>query len=562
MELNLTEVLSEHPVILLFLIIGLGYLVGKLKIFGFELGPAGGVLFAALYFGHRGYELPMIIETIGFAFFIYSVGYQSGSRFFSTFKIDGMRYILLSLVVAVTAFGTVVMLASFFDFDKGFAAGILGGALTSTPTLAAAQDAVNSGLVSMETGVSVEQVISNITVGYAITYVFGLIGLLLFMRLFPILLKINLPEEADKLTKCMNIDNTCESEVIGLAKKDMAIARIYQVTNPELVQKSLADLSFIHTTGCILVKIKRHEELIKPTVDLKLQLNDVVAVIGNFDNQKKALKLLGGPEVYDDELMNYNVETKHVILTNNDMAGLTLPQSGIASKYSCFIEKLLRFGMEIPLTSDVKLEKGDHLILTGISEQLEDICNKIGHAELPIHETDLRTFAFGIAGGIILGTFSLRIESFSVTLGMAGGLLMMGLLVGLLRSQNPTFGRVPTAARFILMELGILFFLSGIGLRAGHGLLEGLQIVGFQVFISGVVVTIVPVMTGFLFGRFFLKMNPVLLLGTLAGCITSTPALSIVNKAARSTLPSVGYVGSYAFANIILTLAGQIIMYL
>ena len=200
------------------------------------------------------------------------------------------------------------------------------------------------------------------------------------------------------------------------------------------------------------------------------------------------------------------------------------------------------------------------VVLTGIKEKLIGAVKLLGHQERPIHETDLLTFAMGIVGGIAIGTITIKLGSLPLGIGTAGGLLVMGLLIGHLRSRHPTFGRVPAAARYILMEMGILFFLAGVGLRAGHGLLEGLAAVGPQIFISGIVVTVLPVISGFLVGTYLLKMNPVILLGAVTGSMTSTPSLVIVNKTAQSSLPALGYAGAYAFANIILTLAGQLIM--
>ncbi len=561
MELDLEKLLADSPAILLFLVIGSGYLLGKINIKGIELGSAGGVLFSALFLGHHGYELPHIIETIGFVFFIYSVGFQSGPRFFSTFRQDGVRYISLALVVAASAFCLVILLSNVFNLGTGYAAGILGGALTSTPTLAAAQDAVNSGVVSLGAGETLKQVNANITVGYAISYAFGLLGLIFFMRIFPGMMKVNMPSEAAALAKKLKFSIDDDTDELGLKKTGLPMVRMYKVSNDEIIGQSLGDLKFIQSTNCLIMKIKHGDQLITPEVHTVLEAGDVVAVMGFTDNLEKAQQLVGGPSVHEEDLGEFPLENRHVVITNSQIAGLTLRETGMVQKYHCLVDKLTRAGQELPLSADLKLERGDLLVLTGIKDQLDGVIKLLGHAERPIHETDLLTFAFGIVGGIILGTITIKVGDFPIGFGMAGGLLFMGLVIGYLRSQNPTFGRVPAAARFILMELGILFFLAGVGLRAGHALLGGVMTVGPQVFLSGIIVTIVPVVAGFLFGKYVLKMNPVILLGALAGSLTSTPALDIVNKNARSTIPSLGYAGTYAVANIILTVMGQIVMY-
>jgi len=561
MELDLEKLLADNPTVLLFLVIGSGYLLGKINIKGIELGSAGGVLFSALLLGHHGHELPHIIETIGFVFFIYSVGFQSGPRFFSTFRQDGVRYISVALVVAASAFCLVLLLSNVFNLGTGYAAGILGGALTSTPTLAAAQDAVNSGVVSLGAGETLKQVNANITVGYAISYAFGLLGLIFFMRIFPGMMKVNMPSEAALLARKLKFPLDDDTDELGLENKGLPLVRMYKVSNDAIAGQSLGDLKFIQSTYCLIMKIKRGDQLITPEVDTVLEAGDVVAIMGFIDNLEKAQQLVGGPSVHGEDLGEFPLETRHVVITNSQIDGLTLRETGIVQKYHCLVDQLIRAGQELPLSADLRLERGDLLVLTGIKDQLDGVIKLLGHAERPIHETDLLTFAFGIVGGIILGTITIKVGDIPIGFGMAGGLLFMGLVIGYLRSQNPTFGRVPAAARFILMELGILFFLAGVGLRAGHALLVGVKAVGPQVFLSGIIVTIVPVVAGFLFGKYVLKMNPVILLGALAGSLTSTPALDIVNKNARSTIPSLGYAGTYAVANIILTVMGQLVMY-
>jgi len=301
--------------------------------------------------------------------------------------------------------------------------------------------------------------------------------------------------------------------------------------------------------------------MISPEVDTVLEAGDVAAIMGFIDNLEKAQQVVGGPVVYGEDLGAFPLETRQVVITNSQIAGLALREIGMVQKYHCLVEQLTRTGQVLPLSADLKLERGDLLVVTGIKDQLDGVIKLLGHAERPIHETDLLTFAFGIVGGITLGTVTVKVGDIPLGLGMAGGLLLMGLVIGYLRSQHPTFGRVPAAARFILMELGILFFLAGVGLRAGHALLGGVMTVGPQVLLSGVLVTILPVIAGFLFGRYVLKMNPVILMGSLAGSLTSTPALAIVNKNARSTIPSLGYAGTYAVASIFLTVLGQLVMY-
>ena len=177
--------LTENPVALLFLVIGLGYLIGKLRVGSFDFGSVSGVLFAGLAFGYFDYSISPVTQTTGFVLFIFSVGLQAGPKFFTVLRTDGLRYLSLAVVIGATGFTLALGLGRFFGFEPGAAAGLLAGGMTSSPTLAAAQQALRSGQVPVPDGVTAEQMITNVTTAYAITYIFGLIGLLLIIRFLP-----------------------------------------------------------------------------------------------------------------------------------------------------------------------------------------------------------------------------------------------------------------------------------------------------------------------------------------------------------------------------------------
>ncbi len=191
MEIDVLKVIGDNGLILLFLVIGLGYLIGNLKLFGVPVGPTIGVLLVGLFFGHHGLSMSPAVGTFGFALFIFSVGLQAGPSFFSAFLEDGKKYILLAAFVALTGLGTAIALSELFGFAPGFNAGLMAGALTSTPTLAAAQDAVNNGLAGGDAETR-QQIIENIGVGYALTYLVGTILVILVIRYAPRIMKMNL----------------------------------------------------------------------------------------------------------------------------------------------------------------------------------------------------------------------------------------------------------------------------------------------------------------------------------------------------------------------------------
>jgi putative transport protein len=221
--------------------------------------------------------------------------------------------------------------------------------------------------------------------------------------------------------------------------------------------------------------------------------------------------------------------------------------------------KGMRF--EVPVTADFRLRKSDILTVVGFEENVDLLGEKLGHVERESAETDMLTFAFGIVFGVLVGLLAIKVGQLSIGLGSAGGLLASGLVIGYLRSIHPTFGRLPEAASWVLMEFGLLLFMAGVGLRAGGDILETLAAAGPLLILAGVLVTLIPIFVGYIFGRKVLKINPVLLFGGITGSMTSGAALSVVTKAANSPMPSLGYTGAYAFANVLLTIAGSIIMF-
>ncbi len=228
--------------------------------------------------------------------------------------------------------------------------------------------------------------------------------------------------------------------------------------------------------------------------------------------------------------------------------------------FACIVNRISRGGVDLPVSMKTRIQAGDYLVVSGPKQNLDEVTQLLGRTATPIHETDLLTFAIGIAVGLLVGFSTIKIGQFPISIGSAGGLLAAGLVVGWARVRHPFFGRVPRPARYILMELGLLLFLTAIGVRAGSQLVEGVRTAGVRLFAAGACVTLLPLLAGVLYGKFVLKLNPAILFGSVCGGLTSTPALGIITKQADSNVPAIGYAGVYAFSNIVLALAGQLVM--
>ena len=559
MEIDVVTLLKDNPMLLIFTVIGLGYLVGNIRVAGIRSGPVIGVLLAGLLLGHFGYSAPPGASAFGFALFIFSVGIQAGPTFFSAFLADGLRYIVLALTVAVTALALALLFSHLIGLEHGFGAGLLAGALTSTPTLAGAQDAVSSGLASVPEGMTRAQLLENIGVSYAITYVVGTVGMILMVRFLPRIAGIDLAAEAEQLERERGLGRSRRRG--GNSGPNLPIIRAYEVS-PRAVGKSVEQvyLESGRQAGKIL-KLKRGADLIDVRSDLVIEKGDLVSVIAGIDMHEQAREL-GLREVLDPALLKYQIKRREIIVTEPRVVGKTLRDLNMPEEYGCFADELTRASIELPVDSALPLQKGDRLDVIGEERNLQRLADAIGYVEKDLEKTDLATFAFGMIGGILLGLVTIGLGELSVGLGTAGGLMIAGIVIGYLGSVMPTFGRVPAAARYVIMELGLMLFMAAVGLNAGGGVVEALISVGPYIVLSGIAVTMVPALVGYLVGRRILGLNPALLLGSLTGAMTSTPALNVVTEAARSPVPALGYAGTYTFANVLLTFAGSMMMVL
>jgi len=288
----LDQLLRDNPVGLLFVILTAGYLIGKTRVRGFEFGSVTGVLFAGLVFGHYGFELGPGVQAFGFALFIFSVGFQAGPSFFEVLRRDGARYFLLAIVVAATGFALAAWLANLFGFPIGTSAGLLAGALTTTPTLAAAQDALQSGAVALAEGMTEADAVRNVTTAYAITYLFGLIGLIVIIRTVPGLLGIDLPAEAEKVG----------GREVPPAPGERILVRSFRVEFEDLVGIPHRELKKRAPDSAALVRLRRGGDLVEIDDDTTLEIGDEITLVAKLDRFVEAPRAVGS-EIADPELL-------------------------------------------------------------------------------------------------------------------------------------------------------------------------------------------------------------------------------------------------------------------
>ncbi|MFP4098250.1 MAG: aspartate:alanine exchanger family transporter [Alphaproteobacteria bacterium] len=554
MEIDLYSLLQGSEVLVIFSVITLGYLIGKINLWGVALGNVTGVLLAGLMLGSWGFTGNPQIATFGFTIFIFCVGLQAGPSFFSAFASDGARYFMLSALVAAIATSLCVFYGNILSLNAGFEAGMLAGALTSTPTLVGAQDAVSNGIASLPENLSAEDVIKNISVAYSLTYLFGVGGLLISIKYIPVIFNIDLIAEAKKITKTPAYEKT-------INENNLPMVRTYLMRNGRLIGKAIKEVQEASKQYFTVLGIRRAGVLIDVNDDTIIEENDVISVIASVAQHNYA-KTQGVPEVFDRELLNYRICTKEITITNSDYVGKKVWDLRLPAKHGCFVIGMMRSGVELPVSTSTVLQKGDRLEVIGEENRIETVSAELGSVEEDIEKTDLLTLCLGVSLGLLFGTTVFRLGHISVSLGSAGGLLIVGILIGFFRSIHPTFGSFPRAARNIMMDLGILLFMSSIGLNAGEKVISALTSIGPVLILCGTSITILPVLIAFIVGRYGMKMNAALLLGAITGAMTSTPSLNMVTESAKSQIPALGYAGSYTFANVILTFTGALLVLL
>jgi len=551
MELDIVDLLEKHPELVLFVLLALAYLIGKIKIGKLELGAPPGMLIAGLILGNFGFKIFPGIETIGLFLFLYAVAFQAGPAFFAVVMSDGLNYISLAAIATLCGFVLTYGFHLIFQFAPGVPAGLLTGSLTTPAGLAAAIDTIQEGTAQLGDGWTTEAVLQNISVTYALTFLVGDIAVLLLSRSMPGWFRFDLKAESIRAAQEKHVQ-----EGDAAVPPNWALTmRAYEVRNPEVVDKTISDLE--KYAQCAVLFYKRDGRLMEIQPNTTVEMGDRLALWGKIE-QQDLLDSLFGAEVADLDLLSFKIVNRDIIITKPDIVGKSLQDIGVTQRYNCYPVRLTRAGIDLTINPDLRLSQGDVLTLAGPQSRLDKLANEIGFFERDVHTTDLVTFSAGIIAGFLIGQISIRIGGIAIGLGTSGGLLLIGILLGYLRSIHPTFGRVPPATLWVFKELGLLLFLAGVGISAGQGLVAALQSPGPIVLLCGLVVATVPVIVTFLFGRHQLKMNPALLLGAVTGSVTCTPAMAAVSNDARSSIPTIGYAGTYAFATILCAIAGSI----
>lgn len=557
----LTEMLTKYPELAVYLALGVGYWIGGFRFGNFSLGGATGSLIAGMFIGWL-FEVPVsaTAKSLVFLLFLFGIGYEVGPRFFAAMKGDGWRFAVLAVFMPIVGLLAAWGVASYLQLDPGLAAGLVSGALTESPAMGTAIEAIHALPLDEATRKTLE---AHVGVADALCYVFGALGVILVCtEIGPRLLKVDLKKEALALEEQYGIKR--ERGGIRSAWKPFEVRAYRIAADSRTVGRSVAEVEHaLPDKRLFVVRLRRDGEVIPVTPDEVLRAGDIAAVSGR---RETLIELLGenADEVEDRELLDIPVASYEIFVSNPRWVSRTLGEMGGSDLVrAVYLRRITRNGLEIPMGTQTRVERGDVLQLVGSEKAVARAATEIGEVIQPTDVTDFVVMGFAIVIGALAGAAAaFTIAGVNVSIGTSVGVLLSGIVTGYIRSVRPLFGRIPDGAVKFMQSLGLAGFVAMVGLGAGPHFVVAVKESGIGLLLGGMLVTMAPLMAGLWFGRYVLKINPLLLLGALSGAQTFTAALAALQEKSESTVAVIGYSGAVPVAHVVLTTWGTVIVLL
>ncbi len=556
------DVFDTAPLLALFLAVGLGHILGKLRISTFKLGGIAGTLIVAVAIGQFGISLSDDLKTAFFALFIYAVGFQGGPQFVASLNRRTINQLASAALMAIVGLGVVLACAFAFDLDKGTAAGLGAGGLTQSAIIGTADESIEE-----LDGVSADdkkQMQTNVAVGYAITYIFGQIGPIIAVTwLFPLWRRWNIRKEAKAKAERMS-----GGEIILEPGEVDAVeplrTRFFRVgVGADLDGMTVGDIELSDPYVAIEAVVSEGSTR-SGEPDVVLEAGDVVAVTG-YVAQLEGLETTLGEEIPPPLGFHIVEEQRDVVITNGEVEHRSLKDLAttvdVDVRHGVLPSKLVRMGHEMPLLPDVELQRGDELTLMGRPSDIDRVEPLLGYGVSAAKITDFVFFGFGMALGVAIGLLTWTIGDVPITLGTGGGCLVSGLIFGWLHARVPRFAAVPVGATNFLRDFGLAVFVGVVGLTAGKSAIESLEANGVKLFLLGLVVTTLPMLIVFPISYYVLRIkDPIDSLSCVAGGRSANPGFAALLQKAGNATPVAAFTVTYALANVLLTVWGPLIV--
>lgn len=507
-------------------IIVLGLSLGRLSLFGISLGTSA-ILFVALLAGHFKLEIPSGVGQLGLAIFVFCVGLAAGPTFFRGLASQGRILATLGAIIVVSGVSATWLCAKFLEIPAELAGGLMAGAMTSTPALGAITE------TAADT--------SRVGVGFGVGYPIGIVGVVLFVQLA--LRYLQTPADPTDVYLSARPD---ESPPIQ--------RRIVEIANPVVVGKRLNELSILSQSNCQISRIKLDGRWRPTPADYIFRLGDQILLIGQLVEIAPVAETLGILRDGDLAILDGDRERKTVVVTSKEIYGKTLKELRLRSRYGVTVARIRRHDLEFVPSSRTHIEFGDILTLVGEPLSLANIERTFGHRPRALNETDLLSLTAGLAVGILVGNLVLNVAGLSISLGIAGGPLAVGLVLGHFRRIGPISGAFPPAAQLLLTEGGLALFLADAGVHAGENVAQVLSEQGLKLLGAATFIALFPMIVGYGLARYGFQLSLLQALGATCGGMTSTPGLAVLTGKTDSSQTVTSYVAAYPVALVSITI--------
>lgn len=534
-------IFSENPLVLVFTVAAIGYLVGKIKFFGVSLGVSA-VLFVGLFFGAMfpDVQLPEILFQIGLVFFVYSVGISSGPAFFRSIKTNGSRDIgfglLMLTISALLAVGVFFLLG----LDASTVTGIYTGSTTNTPALVSVLEQINQSV-----RVNKESLTNSAVVAYSFTYPIGVVSSIIAIIIMERLFRIDYKKEAHELRKDYPVGNDLTSKAI-------------RVTNKDLTDISLRDLFNRFDWNVVFGRINQGEGNIElPNWDTRFHLNDEVIAVGSKEEIQNVIDKLG--EAIKDSFSGDRREydTRMIFVSNPQVVGKSISELNIDQKYHTIITRIRRGDVEMLANGGTVLEMGDRIRFIARRKDLKSLSEFFGDSYYNASRINLFSFGLGIAIGLILGSVEFLLPGgINFKLGLAGGTIVVALVLGALQRTGPIVWNLPYSVNVTLQQIGLILLLASIGVNSGPSFVEALSQSGGTVLLGGAIISLLTAILTILIGYKLVKIP----FTFLTGIVANQPAiLEFSTSRVGNQLPVIAYSMIFPISLVIKILYAQLL---
>lgn len=559
----LIQTMRDNPAIPIFLTLGLGFLVGKLKYKTFSLGNVTSVLLVGVLVGQLNIPISGPVKSVFFLLFLFAIGYSVGPEFFRALRGSGLKQVGFAVMMCVICFLVTWGVALLFHYNVGEALGLFAGAQTISAVIGVGQDAIGNMTASAADKTAWSNIIP---VCYAVTYIFGTIGSAWILgSLGPVMLgglKKVRKETAD-LEKEMNNSQFTDDPAYIDALRPVAY-RAYKVEGDYFnTSHTVAEIEeYITGLGrrAFIPRARVNGNLIdNPAAETVINKGDEIVLSGRRETLVQDENWLGH-EVADEELLSFPVEKVPVMVAHKNLDGKTIADLRMMPEMSGVLISEMKSsnGAPLPVLAKTELHRGFVLTMQGHAPDIKRAASVVGYIDKPTNQTDMIFVGLGIFIGTLIGAITIHLGGIPVSLSTSGGALIAGLVLGWLRSKHPTFGKIPSSSLWILNNMGLNMFIAVIGIESGPSFVQGIQQVGWMLFVAGIIATTIPLILGIWLGDKLFKFPAAINLGCNAGARVTTASLGAIQDSLGSTLPAMGYTVTYAIGNTLLILMGVI----